>query len=77
MRAIRSICPLPIEDLRHIFSVFCDVCPVINELVAKQLFGLSADCLELRDAIDDILSQMEAIKPTSYRLDPAAGLIPA
>jgi|GEM_PF-6380235 len=31
--------------------MFCDVLSVINELVAEMLFGLSADRLELGNAI--------------------------
>jgi len=44
-------CPPPIQNLRYIFSMFCDVLSVINELVAEMLFGLSADRLELGNAI--------------------------
>src|SRR5678815_2781436 len=58
-RGARS--PFPVPNLRHVLAVLADIALVIDQLVAKELTEVRGAGAESRDAIDDVLDQMEAI----------------
>lgn len=54
--------PLPLADLRHIFTVFIDVLFVLNQLILQLLLEVPPPRAGLRQAINGIHREMEAIK---------------
>src|SRR5487761_1405951 len=59
--------PFPVADLRQILAVFVDILLVLNELVLKLLLQVDALGARLRQAIDHIHHQMEAIEIVQHR----------
>ena len=55
-------CPFPVANLRQILAVLIDVELVLYKFVLAQLLEIRALGPESRNAIDDILNQMEAIQ---------------
>src|SRR5262249_52523442 len=59
--------PLPARDLRHVVAVLADVQLVFDELVAARLLRVRRPRAELRQAIDHIGHQVEAIELVPHR----------
>ncbi len=53
--------PLPVDDLRQILADFMDVVLMSNQLVVHLLDQISALVAQLRQVLQDILNQVEAV----------------
>ena len=53
--------PLPIQNFGHILADLVDVVLVSNQLVAHLLIQISALVAQLRQVLQDILNQVEAV----------------
>jgi hypothetical protein len=58
--------PFPVADFRHVFSVFVDVGLVVQQIVAKKLFGVGGAWTQTRHTVDDIAGQVKAVKIVQY-----------
>jgi len=60
--------PLPIPDLGQTFAVLFDVLPVLDQLVLELLLDVGALGSGLRQAVDGIHHEVEAIHLVEHRL---------
>ena len=62
--ACRSLlcAPLPVSDFRHVFAMLADVVLMLDELVLKLLLQIGALGTHLRQAVDHVHHQVEAIQ---------------
>jgi hypothetical protein len=51
-----SVVPFPVLNFGHVLAAFTDVLLVFNEFVAQKLLEMSADTLQLGNAIDNVSS---------------------
>src|SRR5215813_13768588 len=57
----RILAPLPVTDLRHVLTMPGDVVPVGNELVAHRLLDVCRPTPHVRQAVDGVPDQIEAV----------------
>ena len=62
-----GIAPFPVADLRHVLAVAVDVLFVLDQLVLQLPLQMNALAARLRQAIDDVHDEMEAIQIVEYR----------
>ena len=55
-----SLSPFPVQYLGHVFAVFADVLLVVEQFFLQFLFQVRGFGVQLRQAIDHILGEMEA-----------------
>ena len=60
--AARLARPAPVADLRHVLAVLLDVLLVLDQLVADRLLEVRGPRAELRQAVDHVLRQVEAVE---------------
>lgn len=70
--------PLPIANFRHVFAMFVDVGFVVQQLVAKILFGVSGPRTQTWHPIDHVADQVETVqfiqRTAICRLNPSPSL---
>ena len=59
--------PFPVADFRHVFAVFIDVLLVLDQLVLELLLQVDALVAGLRQAVDGVHHEMEAVQIVQHR----------
>src|SRR5215204_6468246 len=64
MNSFRGCClrPRPTRDFGHVDAIAGDILLVLHELVADRLLSVSGPRTELRNTVDDIADEVEAIQ---------------
>src|SRR5262245_49073343 len=57
----RLLAPLPVTDLRHVLTMPGDIVSVCRELVAHRLLDVGRPTPHVRQAVDGVTDQMEAV----------------
>ena len=60
-------CPSPIANFRHVLTVLSDVMRVFNQLIPDKLAEIGGARTQMRQAINHIFSQVEAIDIVEHR----------
>lgn len=53
--------PFPAADCRHVVAILFNILAMFDQLLANCLFEICSACTELRQPVDDVLDQMEAV----------------
>ena len=72
-----SLRPRPVPDFGHVLAVLADVVAVLDEFVAHLLFEIVAGSAELRQAVDDVLHEVETVQAVCTRMSKAVVIVPS
>jgi len=61
------VVPFPVPDFRHVLAVLVDVLLVLDELVLELLLQVDALVAGLRQAVDGVHHQVEAVQVVQHR----------
>src|SRR5690348_6908378 len=56
------LAPPPAGDFRHVVAVLADIVLVLDQLVAQRLLEVGGPSAELRQAVDHVHDQVEAVQ---------------